>query len=515
MSAHQKSIDFADEWICDPVLQAGLAVVFTTGLAFTIIWIMTWWRFTTNLNRLRRTGSACISDMLRKEKGQELEMSKKALPKVSVLLPVKGVHSMSVHNWQHQMESTHGGEVEFIFCMESTEDPAYEAVKRFRAARNSDTSRKGQGGEIKIVVAGLSFHSSQKIHNLLEGVKHMNPLSDYVLFLDDDAEMRPVIMRDMIFHLEEDPSVLVVTGYPHEYIAPTTKSVSFAAYMLLGYRKLAYLNICLLHPPALWGGCLMLRRRELVDSNIGILEAWRERGYSDDMILGGRVHRLHRRMCHPTTCVLSTEVDPAYSFAKHFNYIRRQMFVLETYSDMTDKTQNYILLVLVCIFVLSIALIFHIVSLYFVVRIAARVLAGNSTLSSDSYCGFFMAPPLVLESMMVANCACSFFMSMQCDSIINQTCQFVSDRPDKFVHRQNYFMVLFGSFVGFMGNLAVQSSSAIATLFTDSIVWSGVTYYQKHGKVEAVWRKDSQGKPYTVPAHESMQRSLQTNTVIE
>jgi len=77
----------------------------------------------------------------------------------------------------------------------------------------------------------------------------------------------------------------------------------------------------------------------------------------------------------------------------------RQMFVLDTYSDMTDKTQNYILLVLVCIIVLSTALIFHLLTIAFVFRIVMRLLAGEWTLVSDSYCGFFQAQPLVCPSL--------------------------------------------------------------------------------------------------------------------
>uniref|UniRef100_A0A6U2GAG5 ceramide glucosyltransferase n=1 Tax=Hemiselmis andersenii TaxID=464988 RepID=A0A6U2GAG5_HEMAN len=503
-----------EDWTCQPLLQAGLAVIFTVGLAFTLIWCMTWLRFYRELLRLRRSASTCISEMKRKEAGQQQQASKKELPRVSVLLPVKGVHSRSQHNWRHQMESTHGGDVEFIFCIESHDDPAYQALKSFREERNSDVNRRGQG-QIKIVVAGLSFHSSQKIHNLLEGVKHVNPQSDYVLFLDDDAEMRPVIMRDLIFHLEEDPSVLVATGYPHEYISPTTTSISFAGFMLLGYRKLAYLNISLLHPPALWGGCLMLRRRELMDPNIGILEAWKERGYSDDMIMGGRVHRCGRRMCHPATCVLVSEVDPQYSVSRHFNYIGRQMFVLDTYSDSTDKTQNYILLVLVCILVLSTALVFHLITIAYSFRIAFRLWAGEWGLSSESYCGFFQLQPMALEILFVANCAFSFFVSMQVDAVITRMCQHVSDQPEKFVHHQNMLYLVCGSIVGYMANLGVQASCAFGTLFTDSIVWSGVRYYRKHGKVEAVWRTDTQGKPYTVPASVSMQKSMATKTIVE
>jgi hypothetical protein len=61
------------------------------------------------------------------------------------------------------------------------------------------------------------------------------------------------------------------------------------------------------------------------------------------------MRRCGRKLCHPTTCMLVSEVDPDYSMAKHYNYIRRQMYVLDTYSDLTDRIQNYVLLLVVCI----------------------------------------------------------------------------------------------------------------------------------------------------------------------
>jgi len=75
--------------------------------------------------------------------------------------------------------------------------------------------------------------------------------------------------------------------------------------------------------------------------------------------------------------------------------------------------------------------------------------------------------------------------------------------------------ILAGSLIGYMANLGVQASCAVATLFNDSIVWSGVRYCRKHGKVEAVWRTDTQGKMYTIPANESLQKSMGNKVVAE
>ena len=86
---------------------------------------------------------------------------------VSVLLPVKGVHERTLMHWRSQVKASHGGRMEFIFCMESEEDPAYAAALDFRR-------ECGDSVEIKIVSCGLSFYCSQKIHNLLKGITLVN-----------------------------------------------------------------------------------------------------------------------------------------------------------------------------------------------------------------------------------------------------------------------------------------------------------------------------------------------------
>jgi len=51
---------------------------------------------------------------------------------VSVLLPVKGVHERTLMHWRSQVMASHGGSMEFIFCMGSEEGPAYAGALDFR-----------------------------------------------------------------------------------------------------------------------------------------------------------------------------------------------------------------------------------------------------------------------------------------------------------------------------------------------------------------------------------------------
>ncbi|RXI08614.1 hypothetical protein DVH24_022758 [Malus domestica] len=61
---------------------------------------------------------------------------------------------------QIQVTSLYGGPLEFMFIVQSTEDPAYRAVSMLLSELKDEV-------DAKIVVAGISTTCSQKIHNQL------------------------------------------------------------------------------------------------------------------------------------------------------------------------------------------------------------------------------------------------------------------------------------------------------------------------------------------------------------
>ena len=54
-----------------------------------------------------------------RRRGRGEDERKKDAPKVSVVMPVKGVHPESLSNWRTQLRSAYRGEVEYIFVVES------------------------------------------------------------------------------------------------------------------------------------------------------------------------------------------------------------------------------------------------------------------------------------------------------------------------------------------------------------------------------------------------------------
>jgi len=198
------------------------------------------------------------------------------LPKCGVVMPVKGVHDQSYANWRAQITSMYGGPLEFFFCLESADDPAFRHVQRL-IEDNPDV-------QINLLVAGLSWHCSQKIHNQIHGFERAMRSCEYVIVIDDDIKLHPGTIRAWVEEMETDPQVLAATGYAFEYVAPG--EIGWPSFFAMLWRLCAStgFNSPTDRPPNAWGGAMMFRASELRANLYGLLDAWRDGGYSEDFI---------------------------------------------------------------------------------------------------------------------------------------------------------------------------------------------------------------------------------------
>ena len=151
------------------------------------------------------------------------------LPKCGAVMPVKGVHDQSYANWRAQITSMYGGALEFFFCVESADDPAYPHVERL--------IRENPEFQIQLLVAGVSWHCSQKIHNQLHGFERAMRSCEYVIVIDDDIKLHPGTIRAWVEELESDDRVLAASGYAFEYVG---KGVTcYTSYFAMLWRCLA------------------------------------------------------------------------------------------------------------------------------------------------------------------------------------------------------------------------------------------------------------------------------------
>ncbi|KAK4790409.1 hypothetical protein SAY86_017713 [Trapa natans] len=205
----------------------------------------------------------------------ELEHSKQAqLPRVSVVMPLKGFGEHNLHNWRSQITSLYGGPLEFLFVVESIEDPAYRAVSLLISDFKGEV-------EAKIIVAGLSTTCSQKIHNQLVGVENMHKDSKYVLFLDDDVRLHPGTIGALTAEMLKRPEIFIQTGYPLDL-----PSGSLGSYCIYEYHMPCSMGFATGGKTFfLWGGCMMMHADDFRCDRYGVVSGLRDGGYSDDMTL--------------------------------------------------------------------------------------------------------------------------------------------------------------------------------------------------------------------------------------
>lgn len=111
----------------------------------------------------------------------------------------------------------------------------------------------GRGGRRSIIVAcaGLSFHCSQKIFNMVkvrshcysafcraahtvQGLHCASSESEYILFLDDDVAIYPHTIQKLIAILSSDPNLFMVTGWPYDVLP--NKCMPMACLCRIVYR---------------------------------------------------------------------------------------------------------------------------------------------------------------------------------------------------------------------------------------------------------------------------------------
>ncbi|KAA8534930.1 hypothetical protein F0562_029854 [Nyssa sinensis] len=229
------------------------------------------------------------------------------LPRVTVVMPLKGFGEHNLHNWRTQITSLYGGPLEFLFIVDSTEDPAYHAVTRLLSDFKDDV-------DAKIVVAGLSTTCSQKIHNQLVGVERMHKDSKW------KKTLRFLFKLDILLIYQ---SGSLGSYCIYEYHMPC--SMGFAT----GGKTFF-----------LWGGCMMMHADDFRNDRHGVVSELQDGGYSDDMTLASIAGAHKRLITSPPVAVFPHPLASDLSFSRYWNYLRKQTFVLESYTTKVNWIMN-------------------------------------------------------------------------------------------------------------------------------------------------------------------------------
>eukprot|EP00873_Tetraselmis_striata_P017485 jgi/Tetstr1/437749/TSEL_026403.t1 len=440
--------------LCSP-LAAGLQIF---GTFWTMVLVYGW----------MNCGTARQSELSRRSGGgrrpRRAMSGDSASPGVSVVMPVKGCRPHSVSNWMSQVNMQYNGPLEFLFVVESEDDAAFGALRELQR-------REGWRG-VSLLVAGQSSMCSQKIHNQLAGVERANPEHKYLFFLDDDVQLHPSTLEDLVAVLEDDPSLFMATGYPFDLV-PADGSV-------FSHAIAAYHHILTIGATAreqhmfIWGGCMLLPLRCIQDDGYGIRSAWRHGGYSDDLILVTTCKEYGLKAICPYFAVFPQRLHRC-GFPEFWNYLHRQLFVMDTYRNRMGMLINWCCASLLALLGVSMS----------VPALQAAVRAGLWATTGRSSCcgnGLDLLPQLWVALWLAASIA--FWRQLR---LLAALFTLLSPKRDHGIPRftVGYFLKFWAGFYMCWGMITVV---AAYSFWHAEITWSGVRYRKQGGAVRRVMK---------------------------
>ncbi|KAH9554883.1 hypothetical protein CY35_08G086700 [Sphagnum magellanicum] len=412
---------------------------------------------------------------------EDLEHSvQEKLPSVSVVMPLKGVGEHNLSNWRSQVLSMYGGQLEFLFVVESMDDPAYQSVSLLI------NELEGQI-DAKVLVAGHSTTCSQKIHNQLAGVDAMHKDSKYVFFLDDDVQLCPGTIGALVAHMEKYPEIFVLTGYPFDI-----PSGSLGSYCIYEYHmpcSIGFATGGCGRTFFLWGGCMMMHAQDFRTDRYGMVTGLREGGYSDDMTLAAVAGANGRMISSPERAVFFHPLAANLRFSRYWNYLRKQTIVLETYNTTFNFWMNRGLFSVHCW--LSWSFVFPYVTTMVHLVVALRAFVSTSF---DSFPSCSIG--LILASCVVGSTLVELCSLRHLSKVVINLCNALSPgTPHISIQSYNFFMVFIATVVD---NFLYPVSAVYSHVF-QHIDWAGVQYWLQNGKICQIQRGERRWKVVESP----------------
>jgi len=362
-------------------------VLFDLHGAFVLIVLAVGWavsavnkrREATRIRTKKKVGSDRNVAGVANARCQVAEPLPSPLPSLCVVVPAKGVKRNSLRNWRSFLDAAdaYDGKVGIKFCVESDADPAFALIRQKILEDEQEepgaASRRRRGSKkvssrredlpVDVVVAGRAATCSQKLHNMISSIATLNESDafDFVLFLDDDIFVYPTLFVQLVHDFLAssgsqcssgssagdggDGGVFMATAYPFDVPSPDSGLSPFcvAAYHL---RLIIFFSIGGALSRFAWGGCMLFRCRELVEDPHGLVRAWRHGGYSDDLIASAIANARKLRIVCGASAIVAQQLDASEwgSFARYWNYCRRQVFVLDTYCSPFERGVNHMLM---------------------------------------------------------------------------------------------------------------------------------------------------------------------------
>lgn len=233
--------------------------------------------------------------------------------RVALLIAVKGVSE----NFDRFLDFALGQDYpdyRVIFVTASESDPAHAAIRK----------RLAGSGRASLVVAGTAHHTGQKVHNQLEGFRHLEETDRIVAFADGDLFGRKDWLSCLVLPLNLSQADCT-TGY--RWFIPADQSLPNRVVSLIGTAIEPLIGpnwrMCL------WGGSMAVTREVFEELEI---PKNLDGSINDDARISQLARQTGKKMRYVRSVAAPSPVD--FTWASLFEFGRRQYFQLRIYQPL-------------------------------------------------------------------------------------------------------------------------------------------------------------------------------------
>jgi hypothetical protein len=262
-------------------------------------------------------------------------------PPICVIIPVKLITCKSSNIqecWKSHLTSTYTGSVEFIFVIEQNNTYTLSLINDvIKNVKDNGMSLLNA----RVIISGPCQTSSQKIHNMLAGVRQCSPNVKYIQFLDISYQIHLHTYENNIYTLETnvENNIFLVSGCPLD--VPVSNS-SIWSWVLCQFRHSSIVGE--FYQPYngfVWGGHMCIRKSDI---DIGTCLYRRLMcSYSDDMTIQNYGLEKGLRVIVPAKNIFLNRVRNNFDIYDIWNFLRRQCFAITQFHTIQGLCHHIIL----------------------------------------------------------------------------------------------------------------------------------------------------------------------------
>lgn len=220
----------------------------------------------------------------------------------------------------------------------------------------------------------------------------------------------------------------------------------------------------------------------------GVVTGLKNGGYSDDMTLAAIAGAHKRLITSPPVAVFPHPLASDLSFSRYWNYLRKQTFVLESYTTTVNWIMNRALFTTHCY--LSWGFVTPYLMAVVHITAALRMYIKGYSIEETT----FTFGGLKLVSCLAACTLIELLSMWNLTRIEVHLCNMLSpEAPKLSLASYNWGLV----FIAILVDNFLYPISAFRSHFTQSINWSGIRYHLKDGKIFKIERSKDMGPVYT------------------